>query len=562
MLVRSLRFLLPHWKAQIVALVLTACITAVWVANPWIQKLLVDSLREGSSIGLLAILVIALVGSAILRVVLGAVQRLMFARIRERILLDLRTSLVDSLLEKEILNVKRRNSGDVISVFLQDIESMGSLYGDTFVQLVTQSFLFVAVVALMVTLDPALAALTIGSLVMFALLIKDITRPIQRASTALQDSLADASAAIGEYWNAMAEARLLCADAFIQQMVSGALDLLRRARIRFARIVSLISLAEGISWIVAGGMLWYGGQRVISGDLSLGGLLAFWNYMGLSLGPINTFLMLGGTIRSSLGAATRVFDLVDSGSKEGTARGVFEYPANVESISCRNVRFGYEKSQQVLDEFSLEIRSAEKLGLIGLSGSGKSTFAGLMARLFNATDGDIILNGRSIAEYRLSSLRASLGVVQQKPHMFTATVEENILLGRPWASPGEVEKAASKARALEFIRELPEGMETKLGEGFRQLSGGQEQRIAMARLFLKDPRMAILDEALSAVDPETADQVMDELFSSFRDRPVIVISHHPRAFRNVDRILALENGKLREVDPTEAVALINDQQSL
>jgi len=553
---RSLKFLRPHWRLQLVALALTAVVTVMWVANPWIQKLLVDDLREGSSIRVLGWLVLALVGSSLVRVLLSAVQKFVFAGIRERVLLDLRSSLVDALLRKEILSMKKRNPGEVISVFLQDVETMGSLYGDTIVQLVTQSFLFVAVVILMVTLDRTLAVLTLGALMAFAISVKDITRPIQRVSRELQDALADASTAVGEYWKSMAETRLLGAEAFVHEMVSGALDLLRRARLRFAKVVSTVSLCDGMTWVIAGGLIWYGGQKVIAGQMTLGGLLAFWNYMGLSLAPINTFLMFGGTVRSSLGAAARVFELADAGEDEGRGdRGALDFPSRLHSISCRGVRFGYETDRTVLAELDLELRPGERLGLVGASGSGKSTLASLMTRLLENCGGEILLNGKPLRQYRLSSLRAGLGVVQQKPHIFTATVEENILLGRPWASPDEIVLAASRAHALEFIDELPEGMKTRIGEGLRQLSGGQEQRLAMARLFLKNPRMVILDESLSAVDCATADLIMDELYSYFSGRPVIVISHHPSMLKGVDRILALQDGSLRQITLGEAALL-------
>lgn len=550
---RSVRFMLPTWRMQIANLVLTAVITFLWVANPWIQKLFIDHVIEGSSIRFLVIAALALIGAAIARIAFSALHGIVSARIKERILLDIRMSLADRLTSKNTLTSRKHDSGEVVSVFFQDVETMGELYGDTFIQLLTDTLLLVAVTVAMLALDRALSAITITALIVLAFTARNATKPFERASEVRQKALADGSSAIGDYWRSLTEARLLGAQSLVRNAVKSSLELVRRTKVRFATIVSLVSLVQAATWLITGLILVYGGMKIIAGEMTMGSVLAFWSYMGLALRPINTFLNFTGTVRSSLGAARRVFEITDSGEEENLDKGL-AFPETLESVRLDNLGFCYEPGKHILKSVSLTLAPGEKIGLVGPSGSGKSTIAGVISRLFTAAEGTVQINGVSLDAYSIRSLRANTGVVQQDPHIFIASAFDNIRMAKLDASRDEVVEAAMKAQALEFIEALPDGFDTILGEGSRSISGGEKQRIALARLFLRNPKIIILDEATSAIDQATAEKIMDRLFKEFHDRTMIVITHHFGALSRVDRVYSVREGALVELTKEEAMA--------
>lgn len=545
---------------QIVNLILTIVITFLWVANPWIQKLFIDNVIEGSSIGFLMIAALALVGAAITRVAFSALQAVVSAHIKERILLNIRLNLADKLASKRAIHAKRHDSGEVISVFFQDIETMGELYGDTFIQLLTDALLLVAVTVAMLALDSALSIITIIALIALAFSARNATKPFEKASEVRQKALADGSSSVGDYWKSQTEAKLLGAQSQVRDTVRRSIELVRKVRVRFAKIASLVSMVQAATWLITGLILVFGGMKIIAGEMTMGGVLAFWSYMGLALRPINTFLTFTGTVRSSLGAARRVFDLSDSGEDEDLEKGI-DFPENLDSIRFDNLGFSYEPDRQVLNSVSLELAPGEKIGLVGPSGSGKSTLAGIVSRLFESAEGSVLINGVSLNAYSMRSLRANTGVVQQDPHIFIASAFDNIRMAKLDASREEVIEAARKAQALEFIESLPDGFDTMLGEGNRSISGGEKQRIALARLFLRAPRLIILDEATSAIDQPTAEKILDTLYTEFHDRTMIVITHHFGALSRVDRVYALKDGTLVELTRAEASAVIAEQEA-
>lgn len=556
---RSVLFILPTWRMQIVNLLLIIIVTFLWVANPWIQKIFIDNVIEGSSIRFLLIAALALVGAAIARVAFSALQAVVSAHIKERILLNIRLHLADRLTSKKALSAKKHDSGAVISVFFQDIETMGELYGDTFIQLLTDTLLLVAVTAAMLALDRTLSIITIIALIVLAFSVRNATKPFEKASEVRQKALADGSSAVGDYWRSLTEARLLGAQSMVRDTVKRSLELVRRVKVRFAKIASLVSMVQAATWLITGLILIYGGMKVIAGEMTMGSVLAFWSYMGLALRPINTFLTFTGTVRSSLGAARRVFELTDSGEEEDLDRGI-AFPETLDSIKFDKLGFCYEPDKKILESVTLELSAGEKIGLVGPSGSGKSTIAGIVSRLFETTEGCVSINGVPLEAYSTRSLRASTGVVQQDPHIFIASVFDNIRMAKLDAGRDEVIEAARKAQALEFIEALPDGFDTILGEGSRSISGGEKQRIALARLFLRNPRLIILDEATSAIDQPTAEKILDTLYNEFHDRTMIVITHHFGVLGRVDRIYAVKNGALTQLTREEASAVIAEQE--
>jgi len=554
LLTTCLGYLKPFWRLELLGLVITALVAALSLSQPWIQKLLIDGIVAGGSKRLLARIVVLLLATVGGRIALSFCQKILFTGIREKATRNLRTSMSGKLIHLGYEEVLSRNPGDIVSTLMQDVEAVGSLYGDLLVGFLTDLLLLGAVVAVMIYIDMSLAIVTLAAMLLMALTFRNLTRPIERVSLGVQDATAEASVMLNEFWKSIPEVRLLNCYSQAGNSLLEAFEGLRKARFRKSFILSLISTNEFTIWLITAAMIWMAGTKVIAGRLTMGDLVAFWGYTNYALGPINGFLAIGSTVRASMGAARRLFGLVENGPFEDPDRGG-PFPGMLSEVEFSGVHFEYEPGKPILADCNLRVREGEWVGIIGASGCGKSTAAAILAGLLHACSGEVRIGGIGLPRISPRELRGSIGFAMQSPHVFLASAFANIEMARPGASMDEVREAAKRAGIHDYIEALPEGYQTRLGEGGRQLSGGERQRIALARLFLKDPRIVILDEATSAIDPETADAISVELARHFKGRTGLIISHHPRALQHADRLLALERGRLREVSVAEASSM-------
>jgi len=555
LLKRCMSFLLPFWRLEILGFLVTAAAASLSVAQPWFQKLLIDGVVVGGSLQLLERIILLLIGAVAARITLSFAAKVLFTNIREHATRNLRTSMGERLAHLALPDVNAKNPGDIVSTLLQDVEVVGALYGELFIEFLTDFLVLGAVITVMAFIDIWLAVMTLGAMAILALSFRNLTRPVEKVTLAVQESTASASVAIGEFWRAIPEVRLLNCYDLSRKSLLDSFERLRKARFRRNLVQNLIATNEFTIWIVTAGMVWYAGARVIAGQMTMGDLVAFWGYMGIALGPINDFLTIGSTVRSSMAGAKRIFRLVDEGSFENPDAGLM-LPSSAGSIEFRSVDFSHDTTTVVLARSSFKVREGEWIGIVGASGCGKSTAAALMAALLHPDSGEIRLGDLRLSELSPRALRQHLGVATQNPHIFIASAFDNIAVARMGATLEEVVQSAKKARVHDQILSLPDGYETALGEGVRQLSGGERQRFSLARIFLKNPRIIILDEATSAIDQETADAIEEELAATFSGRTCFVISHHPRALKNVDRVLSLADGSFREICLEEACAMV------
>lgn len=319
-------------------------------------------------------------------------------------------------------------------------------------------------------------------------------------------------------------------------------------------------------------VLAYGGSRVLQGTLTLGDLMMFSTYVLLLLGPLETLTGTAATIQSNLAALDRVLTLLGEPrefSREGEQRGaiVLDRASVRGALSLRHVSFAYpsarhqgrdagivantdgppgDASRDVLHDISLEVRPGEVIALVGPSGAGKTTLCNLIARFYDPTQGQVMLDGRDLREIDVASYRALLGIVEQDVFLFDGTISDNIAYARRDATREDVARAAMAAHADEFIRGLEKGYDTFIGERGVRLSGGQKQRIAIARAVLADPKILILDEATSNLDTQSERLIQQSFTSLLQGRTCFVIAHRLSTIRNADRILVLDKGRLIE----------------
>lgn len=304
-----------------------------------------------------------------------------------------------------------------------------------------------------------------------------------------------------------------------------------------------IALVTGIGVM----LVWLlGGLEVVDGTLTLGALITFYSYIWLIYGPLQWFGQLNSWMTRAFAGAERIFDVLDTTPEAYEDPNAVNLTEMTGRITFSNVTFGYDKSKPVLHNIDLTIEPGEMIGLVGKSGVGKTTTVNLISRFYDVDHGAILVDGVDIRTIKLEDLRKQIGVVLQEPFLFSGTIAENISYGRPGATFEEVVEAAKSANAHNFILLKPDGYDTYVGERGNGLSGGEKQRVSLARVILHDPRILILDEATSSVDVQTEKQIQEAIGRVAAGRTTVAIAHRLSTLRNATRLVVLDGGKIVE----------------
>ena len=325
----------------------------------------------------------------------------------------------------------------------------------------------------------------------------------------------------------------------------------RRLSLLLARsrglIVTLMGGLGGVSTLV---VLWLGGRHVIAGTLTLGGLVAFMSYLALLSGPTVMMGWVLGVFQRGLGAIRRVQEIRAETSDLPGDRIGGPRPSIEGAVAFRNLRFSYPngggEGRPVLQGVDLDVPAGAVIGVVGRVGSGKSTLLQLVAAVHPVPDGAVLIDGRDLNTLPTSHLRSHIGIVPQETFLFSRTIAENIALGAPRASRERIEEVARVAQLTRDLPDLPQGLDTLVGERGVTLSGGQRQRVALARALLLDPRILILDDALSSVDADTEEAILRGLREDLRQRTTFLISHRVSTVESADRIVILDEGRIAE----------------
>jgi ATP-binding cassette subfamily B protein len=297
-----------------------------------------------------------------------------------------------------------------------------------------------------------------------------------------------------------------------------------------------------------------GVQHVQAGHLTLGELLLVMAYLSQLYAPLKTLGKKAAGLQSHLASAERAFALLDAAPDVAEGPHARPLARAAGAVAFRGVSFAYGDHRPVLRDVSFEVRPGARVGVVGMTGAGKTTLVNLLTRFYDPTAGQITLDGVDLRDYRLADLRHQFAIVLQEPVLFSTSIAENIAYARPGAADEEIVAAAKAARIHEFIARLPQGYQTPVGERGLSLSGGERQRVALARAFLKDAPILILDEPTSAVDVRTEAEILDAMGRLMQGRTAFLITHRLSALKDCDALLVLEGGRLLEMTAGEAVA--------
>jgi ATP-binding cassette subfamily B protein len=528
---------------------------ALELAPPKLQQYLVDhvlKIDEGSGrAGDLLAALLAIVGSlAATRVLLSlvnAVKGLLANRLGTTMTGELRARMVEKLQTLSVDYYDRHPVGVLMSRVAHDTEALYGLIHQLTGGLLLQTLQLVGVGVMLFTLNAKLALWTLVPMPLVLYGSWFFWRHVYPRYHRYWDAASKQAGALAGMLSGIRVVKAFAQERreFMRFQTTSAS--LQRSRLEVEGAASTFSAVMQLVFSLGGLIVWFvGGRDVLGGEMSLGGLMAFLAYLAMFYTPLSTLAQLTTWLTSFLTASQRVFELLDTTPRVCESETPMQLSPLRGSIRFENVTFGYERNHPVLKNFNLQIGRGEMVGIVGRSGSGKTTLVNLICRFYDADAGRVTLDGRDVRELPREYLRSQVGVVLQEPFLFRGTVWENLVYGRPSAKPEEALASAKNANAHDFIMRLPWAYDTQLGERGAGLSGGERQRLSIARCLLYDPRILILDEATSSVDPESERAIQEALAVLTRGRTTIAIAHRLSTLRNAHRILVLNRGKLIE----------------
>jgi subfamily B ATP-binding cassette protein MsbA len=469
---------------------------------------------------------------------------------------DLRNALYDSVLRRSAAFFQKHTTGTLISTIINDIERVQFAMSSVLAEFLQQLFTFLFTAAAVVILGRQLSWILLLFIPFIVYSAAKIGRRVRTTTRRGQDKLADIQNVLQETIAGNRIVKAFSMESWEMARFRAAAQRLFRANLRSVAAAAVSSpLMDILGAIAIAMLLLLGRSRIAHEGMTLGIFAAFIAAVFSLYNPVRKFALFYNNFQQAMGASSEIFKFMDSEDEVRDKPGAKALPPFSQSIRFENVSFAYgsagEGAREILHDIALEVRAGEVLALVGSSGAGKSTLVHLIPRFFDVTSGRLLIDGRDVRDVTLSSLRSQIGIVTQETVLFNDTVRNNIAYGRPNVPQKTVEEAARAALAHNFIMDLPAGYETVIGERGLRLSGGEKQRIAIARALLKNAPILILDEATSALDSESEALVQSALHNLMTGRTVLVIAHRLSTVRRADRIAVLESGGIVDIGSHE-----------
>jgi len=551
---RLLGYAAPYKSRMALILLFMGLSTLAGLAPPYFTKLLLDRvLVPRANPSLLGWLVVGLAVAGLAHTAADIGRGRMAAWLGGRVSFDIRAQLYERLQWLSMRYYDHHPTGTIISRLSQDSGGIQDLLAFALPWCVSHVVTIIAVAGMLLFMNWKLAFLALLPSPFLVFLTNALWRRLRSAWH--------------NYWYRWSRFHSLISDALARVKVTKAFaqqnseisrydfrnDDLRAAAV-YAEQTS--STFFPLMWLVIGSsslLVWYfGGRFILAGQpLTAGDIIAFIAYLGMIQMPLNFLAQSVQWVSRALTAAERVFEVLDSESESEKSRGTVELEKLHGDVEFRNVGFGYEKHQQVLKEINFRIEPGQMLGLVGKSGVGKTSIINLLCRFYDADEGEVLIDGVNLRDLSIRSYRGHLGVVLQEPFLFSGTISENIAYGRPTATPEDIMAAAKVANAHDFIMNKPDGYDEQVGERGNRLSGGEKQRVCIARAILHDPAILILDEATASVDLETEQQIQEAIARLIKGRTTFAIAHRLSTLRNAHKLIVLDEGRIVEAGTHE-----------
>ena len=534
-----------HRRTVIIALAGALAATVATAAIPLVQRQIIDNVivTQRQSIWPLAGLLVVAAAVNFYGIYL---RRYRGGRLSLDVQHELRTELFDSLSRLDGARQDEMRTGQLVGRAISDLNMVQGLLSMVPVTL-GNIVLFVLTIGIMVVLSPVLTIVTVAVAPALWVIALASRRKLFPASWDAQQQSGEVAGVVDEAIGGVRVVKGFGQEEQEQERLEAASSRLFASRLRMIRLTARYNPAlTAIPSLGVVGVLALGGWLAIHGSITLGTFLAFSAYLAQMAGPVRmlTYMVtLGQEARASV---IRVFDIIDSRPAIADKPGAIELPPDATGLSFDDVRFGYVPNVPVLRGLSLRVEPGETVAVVGASGSGKSTIAQLLPRFYDPQSGVVRIGGHDVADVTRDSLRAAIGLVMEESFLFSDTVRANLAYGRPDATEEQIVAAARAAQAHEFIARLPQGYDTVVGEQGLTLSGGQRQRVALARALVTDPRLLVLDDATSAIDPRLEAEIHAALRAVMQGRTTLIIAHRRSTLNLADRIVVLDAGRVAD----------------
>ena len=560
LLFRLLGYAKPHTRAVVFCLSLMVVATGIGLTPPLLMGQLIDEVLSpaqnetlstkliAEATSTLAVLVVLLMLVHVSRNGLDAVRGYFLARLGQQVTFELRNEVYRHLHALSLNFYNRRETGRIMASVTQDVGRLQNFISDGLQEVIRDILTIVIICIILFAKNPSLAALVLlptPLLVVTTLYFGERLHLIYRG---LWIRWAGLSALLADTIPGVRVVKAFAQEVREVGKFQGRSRGLRDGEVRVARVQSVFSPI--MTFLTSLGTLviwWVGGQKVLGGTLSLGDFVAFTGYMWQFYGPVESLCRINHRFQRAATSAERVFEVLDEQPEVADQPGASLLPTIEGRVEFRGVTFGYEPGKPVIKELDFDVEPGEMIGLAGHSGAGKSTLINLICRFYEVDEGQILVDGHDVREVQMKSLREQIGIVLQDSFLFNGSVADNIAYGRPDASLEEIVAAAKAANAHDFVMKMADSYDTIVGERGTRVSGGERQRLSIARAILRNPRILILDEATSNVDTETEAEIQQALARLIRGRTTFAIAHRLSTLRHANRLLILEDGKLAEI---------------
>lgn len=530
---------------------------ALSIVQPILSKLIIDKALINKNIILLNQLGLTFLGVAVFSYLISSVREYIFLYIQQKVSINIREDLSEHILNLPMSFHNYQNPGYLMARVNDDVGNLSGLMTDKYVQALVDVLTLICASVILISLSWQLALLSLSLLPAFIISVRYFSKKIHRQSTKLMESQAHVSSSLQDIFSSIFTIRIFNKE---KSEINGLLKNLwqyLKINLKMVRLRLTSNLTMGcIATLAPLCVIWYGGFQVINGQLTIGSLFAFNMYLAFLFNPIRNIYATVQTFAASMASLERIYKTFDTPLSEiaNTPSGVLPKKKNDDAanelvegaIEFRDVSFSYQDDVPVLKEISFKVEPNQTIALVGPSGAGKSTIFSLLMRLYERYSGRILIDGENILEKESGVVRQSIRIAPQEPYLFNRSILDNIAFGGTDASREDVIRAAEIAKAHDFITKIPNGYDSIIGQRGVTLSGGEKQRISLARALVGNPRILLLDEATAFLDTNTESLVQMAIDSAVESRTCMIIAHRLTTVLKADKIIVLNNGGIED----------------
>ncbi len=540
-----MKFARKYWRRMLLAFLALMATTAFSLTVPRLISSAIDNVITTGVRSHLIYMSLGIIGAAILRGIFSYLEHYLAQVASQKIAYDLRNVIYDRLQRLSFSYYDKAQTGDLMSRATADVEGVRMFFGMGLFGIMRFVVLTVSIFILLVLRNWQMTLISLGMMVVITFIAVNLSRHMRPIWLRIQQLIASLGTTLEENLTGVMVVKSFSRHKEEINKFDSEAGNLYEKHIEAVRYSSRIMAVMGfLMTAVTVIIIWFGGNQRIAGNLTPGQLTEFLFYLGIVAMPIRRLGFEANLFSRSASAGQRIYEVLNAKSAVTEKPDAIDLADVKGQVRFDNVSFGYDILSPVLKNASFVAKPGELVALVGVLGSGKTTIANLIPRFYDVTEGSVTIDGIDVRDLTLSSLRKNVGIVHQEPFLFQASIADNIAYGKAGATMEEIESAAKAAQLHNFITQLPRGYNTQIGERGVTLSGGEKQRLTIARTLLTSPPILIMDEATSSVDAETESLIREAVLNLVKGRTTFVITHRLTIIKNADQILLLDEGRI------------------